>query len=223
VIATILMVIDHIAHFLIPPSEPTYWIMHMVGRIAAPLFWFCFAEGFLRTSSKDKYILRLSIAAIVMALGNSIICAALGNQNYTGITALTPNIFLTMSLMSMAIQNIELVKENKKITGKILNVVFAILLCLIVGLYAEYKWYAVFSVLCLYFIKPTTLKHVLFIVINVIICILTKNFIQIFMILAVPFIVLYKPEKPKYNMKWLFYVFYPVHCWLLIFAAYVFA
>lgn len=65
-IALITMVIDHIGAFI--PGMPMWF--RYIGRISAPLFFFCCAWGFEHTHSKEKFILRLYIAGIVMEIGN---------------------------------------------------------------------------------------------------------------------------------------------------------
>ena len=53
--AVLFMIIDHMAYYMISPDIPIYAIMRMVGRLAAPIFWFCFVEGYKRTKNKTKY------------------------------------------------------------------------------------------------------------------------------------------------------------------------
>ena len=50
-----LMLIDHIYEFL--PGMPV--ILTILGRISAPLFFFCTAWGFHHTRSRETYLLRL--------------------------------------------------------------------------------------------------------------------------------------------------------------------
>lgn len=63
VIACIAMLTDHIAYFF--PDMPV--VFHWIGRISAPIFIFCLANGMRYTKSKIKYLLRLYIASVVMA------------------------------------------------------------------------------------------------------------------------------------------------------------
>lgn len=65
-IALITMIIDHIGGFI--PGMPIWF--HYIGRISAPLFFFCCAWGFEHTRSKERFILRLYLAGVVMGLGN---------------------------------------------------------------------------------------------------------------------------------------------------------
>jgi len=40
------------------------------------------------------------------------------------------------------------------------------------------------------------------------------------MIAALPFIILYNGERGRYSLKYLFYVFYPLHIWILYIVKY---
>ena len=63
------MFIDHAAHTLLRGSDRWMQITHNVlrdiGRMAFPLFLFLLVDGFFRSRSREKYFLRLLIAAVV--------------------------------------------------------------------------------------------------------------------------------------------------------------
>ena len=65
-IALSAMFLDHIAYFF--PYIPISLIFHWIGRISAPIFIFCVIDGLKKTYSKQKYILRLYLASIIMAI-----------------------------------------------------------------------------------------------------------------------------------------------------------
>lgn len=64
IIATILMVIDHIGVFI--PGTPI-WLRYL-GRLSAPIFFFCMAWGIYYTKNRKYYLLRLYIASVMMEL-----------------------------------------------------------------------------------------------------------------------------------------------------------
>ncbi len=66
------MTFDHIAAFMPQTMQIPIWF-HWVGRISAPLFIFMVVEGFCYTSNRKKYISRLYIWSVIMAIGNQII------------------------------------------------------------------------------------------------------------------------------------------------------
>ena len=148
IIATILMVVDHIAYALIPQTESIYWIMRMIGRVSAPLFWFCFTEGYRHTSNRQKYITRLGVAAAIMSIGNLIINCTIGNKTHINIEPISPNMFLTFFMLAIIIQCFEILIHSTNILKRIRCLFVSIMSCLVVGVHAEYGWYALFSILC---------------------------------------------------------------------------
>lgn len=59
------MVLDHIHYFFSFTGQIPDWFS-MAGRLAAPLFVFCLAEGFAHTHSRKTYFLRIWLIAAVM-------------------------------------------------------------------------------------------------------------------------------------------------------------
>lgn len=59
--------IDHIADLIYPafPANPIAVILHIVGRLTAPIMWFFICEGFYYTKSLKKYLLRMFVFAIL--------------------------------------------------------------------------------------------------------------------------------------------------------------
>lgn len=60
-IAIAAMTIDHVTWLLFPGYQKTWWIvlLHMIGRVTAPIMWFFLAEGYHYTRNVKKYIERL--------------------------------------------------------------------------------------------------------------------------------------------------------------------
>jgi len=212
-IATTLMLVDHFAMFFLPLSSPGYWILRMIGRVSAPLFWFCFVEGFRRTSNKSSYIKRLALSALAMGIGNEIIAHLLALPSHIVISWSSPNMFLSFMLAGIllySIEEISIVRVSDKMRFASLSALCAAALLI----FAEYGPYVLYSTLCLYFVKKDTIKYALFAVGNALICLLTGQAIQIFMLLTVLFLAHSSLAKPKRNWKWFFYVFYPLHLWI---------
>lgn len=59
------MFIDHLSYIAVPSNTPQEWMVHLIGRIAAPIFCYLIAEGHYYTSDKQKYFIRLLIFAII--------------------------------------------------------------------------------------------------------------------------------------------------------------
>ncbi len=66
-IAIIAMTIDHVCNLIYPgfPAEPGAIVLHIVGRLTAPIMWFFVCEGYHYTHNVIKYMLRMGVFAII--------------------------------------------------------------------------------------------------------------------------------------------------------------
>ena len=64
-LAVIAMVIDHVGMLFVPLSTVPGCICRVVGRFTAPVMCYFLAEGFVYTSSRKKYGIRLFIFAVI--------------------------------------------------------------------------------------------------------------------------------------------------------------
>ena len=78
-IALALMVLDHIHYFFAFTGAVPEWFS-MLGRVSAPLFLFCTAEGFARTHDRRTYLLRLWAMGAGMGLVQFVIGVGLGRR-----------------------------------------------------------------------------------------------------------------------------------------------
>lgn len=127
IIAMILMFCDHLCMTLL---NNQMWL-HLIGRIAFPIFAFMIVEGFYHTSNLKKYLLRMLIFALISEIPFDLMCGGVwfyGTQQ---------NVMWTYIISVLAILLIELTKKIKKPVPK--YIVFAIvtpitlLLAFIVG------------------------------------------------------------------------------------------
>lgn len=198
------MLIDHIGFFF--SNTKYYIIMRIIGRLAAPIFFFCFVEGYLHTHNKNIYRNRLFISAVFMSIINIImiiffkyIQCSLPNA----INPFEPNMFFTFFVMY---QILTALTEKK----------YTLLFFGIFVPFMEYSFFAFFSILIFYYIKNKNKKFLLFVFFNLILCLLCKNIIELFMIISVLFLYFYNGEKGYYH-KYFFYFFYPIHFYFLAF------
>ena len=78
-IALALMVLDHIHYFFSFTGAVPEWFS-MLGRVSAPLFLFCTAEGFAHTHDRRTYLLRLWCMGAGMGLVQFVIGVGLGRR-----------------------------------------------------------------------------------------------------------------------------------------------
>ena len=93
ILALASMTLDHLLWVLFPDYPTNGWLLlgHILGRLAAPIFWFMVAEGYYHTRSRKKYAKRLLLLAIVshfaynFAFGHPMIPFRTGLFNQTSV------------------------------------------------------------------------------------------------------------------------------------------
>ena len=199
IIGIITMFIDHYHYIIGGPL-----ILNIIGRIAFPIFAFSLVEGFFHTRDFKKYIGRILICAIILQAP-----AIIFKLNYP------VNIFFTLffGLIIMKIYH----------SGKIH---FLLKIVLTGGLtYIAKKCnfdYEIYGILTIAIFNIFRGKKILiffsFLILNIITALKPEMFnlkeIQIYSMFSLIPIFAYNGEKGK-NMKYFFYLFYPVHFLIL--------
>ncbi|WP_054956424.1 TraX family protein [Paenibacillus dakarensis] len=73
-LAMLTMLIDHVGLVFFPDQE----IWRIIGRIAFPLYVYALVQGYNRTSSKPRYIIRLSVIALLSQIPYQLALASSG-------------------------------------------------------------------------------------------------------------------------------------------------
>lgn len=97
-IGIIFMIFDHIHEFF--NFAPTWF--NCIGRLVAPMFLFSLAEGMYYTSNRKKYLSRLYIASILMAIGNTLVMKLFPSPTDSSMIIIN-NIFATLFLTGLYI------------------------------------------------------------------------------------------------------------------------
>jgi hypothetical protein len=210
IIAILAMALDHAAYAFIPNTCLIYYIFRLIGRITAPIMFFCLANGFCYTKNKFKYGLRLLFFAILSQIPYSLF---VGDKiflydNY--------NVIFTLFLGFMCL--VALV-DVKKIFYKIA----IIILCLGLSLFCEYELFGIFLIIAFYVFKERKWQILIYSVfsfaylaISSLVNNSTLNFVVFSgLFFVVPLLILYNGKRGKFNLKYLFYLFYPFHLILL--------
>ena len=205
ILAIITMFIDHFGLQLFPQIL----IFRIIGRIALPIFAYMIAEGCFYTKNRLKYLLQL----LILGLGCQIVFFFVSGSLYQGI-------LLTFCLSIISIYAIDYFIKKKNIISFILSfltisaVIFisAILPIIIKksGFEFDYGVIGVFLPVAIYYFKDKIIK---LLVLSLFICLLSLQFgnIMLYSFIAIPFLLLYNGKRGKYNLKYLFYLFYPLH------------
>ena len=210
IIAMISMVFDHVGDVFFPEIS---WL-RMVGRLAMPIFAFCITEGYIHTRSRNKYLLRMGIFALVSEVPFDL--AFEGNINLSH-----QNIMLSFFISIAALMLFDLIRGPKsEIKGRysvwrtILGVLAVIAMAAVAMLVkADYTMFAVAAVFLFYVFKDV--NHYVRPIPGVAFLALTRTMGYYCTTgLSIVPLLLYNGKKGK-GLKWLFYAFYPGHLLLL--------
>ena len=202
ILAIITMTIDHIGAIMYPNID----IFRIIGRISFPIFAFLLVEGFKHTSNKLKYFLRLLLFAIIT---QPIYDYAFNNQDL--------NILFTFSLSFLFLSGLEFIKKiinkySKGIENYLYKTVFYSLIYILFALFSlifnvDYQALGVSLVFIFYLSFNIYLSFLLYLLAVIF---LATNTIQLYSLLSFIFIYLYNGKK-GYNLKYFFYLYYPLH------------
>ena len=217
IIAIIAMTLDHMADLFYPnmPNSIVSNILHIIGRLTAPIMFFFICEGFYYTKNLGKYIKRLFLFAIISHFAY---CFAFG-INYIPFS--TGDIFNQTSIMwtlAWSVVALYVVYGDTKLKEWMKWVL--VILINIVTFSADWSSIAVMIIIFMYKDRGNLKKQmkslmlwtsiyalVSFIFVN-------KNYgiIQLFVILVYPLLKMYNGERGNIKwMKWFFYLYYPLH------------
>ena len=220
IIAAISMLIDHIGFLLFPSVA---WL-RFIGRIAMPIFAFFISEGCRYTKNKLKYFLMVFILG---ALCQIVYFLSDPKDNLYGI-------LITFSLSILLIYSFNYMKKNIVDNEGLIKIILSTLLFILVffGIYQltqtiniDYGFMGIVlplfcSILDFKGVKNQTIKkldklvfRVLLFSVGIIIFYLlsTNKFYSIYSLFAIPLLLLYNGNRGKLNMKYFFYLFYPLH------------
>lgn len=233
IIALVLMLIDHIGQFI--PGMPIW--LNWLGRVSAPLFFFCAAWGLYYTHDRKRYLLRLYCFGVGMGVLDAVCNLFAKNAG----AYVTNNIFVTLLGSALLCTLLDTYRTDK-VRGRKYLLVYLLVqaagtaLCVLLmpiiplpmnvlltgALTANVLFceggpiFVIFGV-AMYLCKGSRMK------LGVVYCLLCLLFLpsgwedalmvnfQWMMIAALPLMLLYNGKKGPGLNKYFFYVFYPLH------------
>lgn len=217
IIAIVAMTIDHIADLLYPgmPNIFISNVMHIIGRLTAPIMFFFICEGYHYTKDVKKYISRLFIFALISHFAY---CFAFG-INFIPFS--TGNIFNQTSIMwtlAWAVVALHIVhgKNNLKEWQKWL----LIILINLITFSSDFSSIAVMTILFMYDRRGNLKSQMismmawlsLYALISYLFVSKTYGLIAMTAILVYPLLKNYNGQRGKVKwLKWFFYLYYPLH------------
>ena len=206
ILALTLMLLDHMWATVIPGNN---WMTY-VGRMAFPIFAFMIAEGCRYTRHKLRYFLMV----FGLGVGCQLVYYFASGDTYL-------NILLTFScsiLLIYMLKSIEwVIKQNWW-----LCILWGLgFLPLIVAFFVLTKYvtfdYGFWGIMTPVFAslplkKGEHEKYRIILLGVALLCLATDlGGIQYYSLLSIPLLLLYNGQRGKVNMKYFFYIFYPVH------------
>ena len=210
-LACAIMLLDHIGATLIP-----WGTLRIIGRLAFPIFCFLLADGAHYTRNPRNYLLRLGIGAILSELPFDL--ALFGSWSWQHQSVMITLLLGAMALLAMKRMTQPLLKILVLLLfaclADFMNTDYGgagVLMIALFGLTRERKYGWLVQLLGMYLICRWVIPG------GAVWFIGRYVFIEIFAILALIPIWLYSGKKSTSSraVQWAFYLFYPVHLWIL--------
>ena len=218
-IAIIAMTIDHLTWTFFPGLQAVWYVfaLHIIGRLTAPIMWFFIAEGCHYTHNMGRYIGRLFFFAVIshfaydFAFGIPFLPLSTGIFNQTSV------------MWSLAFAPVLVVICRQEKLAQWVKILAIIAVCLITF---PSDWSSI-AVMCPFFLfahrgnfKRQAADIVIwsFVYAAVYFIFIDKLYgaLQMFTFLTIPILAQYNGERGKWTgMKWLFYIYYPAHLFLI--------
>lgn len=224
IIAVTAMLIDHIAWCFVDTYSVLGQIMHIIGRMTAPIMCYFIAEGYHYTRNCKKYLLRLGIFAVIswfpyvlMEYGKLPIYI----ENDRIYLIYKQGVIFTFFLGLLSLMIIH--SDRLHIAFKI--ALMAIILPL--SLIGDWFVFAVLWIIAFDLFRGNYLKQVISFTVIAVLFVLylqfalswsfTESLFQFGVLLALIPLYFYNGEKGRSGRfwKWFFYIFYPVHAFIL--------
>lgn len=230
------MFIDHLHKIIIVPLYPQIWglplitsifsptqiiwldklskfLLYGLGRLAFPLFCFLLAEGFYYTKNRKRYLGLMAVFALISEIPFDLaiygrITNILGPYGHQ-------NVYLTLFLGLLALWCIEKLKpKSDKIYLKVLHIIpqaiCVYFICMAASFFnTDYRFRGILFIVTFYLTrKNRVLQIISFLIIYTL---AYKTLPSVFILLSCVPILMYNGERGKTNLKYFFYIFYPVH------------
>lgn len=228
-IAIIAMTVDHIAWAMFDgyPTALLPLVMHIIGRLTCPIMCYFIAEGYHYTRNINKYTFRLFVFAFV-----SHFAYIFASNDFVDFKSFIPfyygNFLNQTSVMwSLAWGLVMLRIADSKRIKSIYKVLLVILIC-IITLPSDWSCIAALCIMAVGTNRGDFRKQMSWMIFYVALYSLVYFFaidkaygiLQMGVVLSIPVIAMYNGKRgknPKINkfMKWFFYIFYPLHLFVI--------
>ena len=214
-IAIVSMLLDHVGKLFFP----NVLILQIIGRLAMPIFAFFIAEGFHYTRNKLKYFLTIFIFAVIAQIPYNFLWQGL-------------NILFTFACSLFLLWLWDCAKNlgiiEKIMLRLIVFLVFMMLSCVAYLTKLDYRWYGILLPFVFYSLRnKPILKFLsfaaftgLFVAEKIALAypfVAFGSFMQLFAVGSVFLLAFYnKSLSSNKKLKYVFYIFYPLHLIILL-------
>lgn len=203
IIAIILMTVDHVGAYLLPQ----FIILRIIGRLVMPIFAYMIAEGCTYTRNKKAYLGRLVLFAFICQV-----------VYFIAIGSVKQCILVTFSLSIILIYLIDNLQKKKDVLSAVWLVigfvgvvgVVKVLPRVINGFSIDYNFWGVMLPVLIYLGKNKGQK-LLLTTVGLLLLGRAYGTLQLFALFAVPILAVYNGQRGRARIKYLFYVYYPLH------------
>lgn len=231
-IAIIAMLIDHTAAVLlehmiqaqhlnlsltgaVPPIVLLYFVMRIIGRLGFPIFIFLLIEGLEHTRSKWKYLLRLVIFALVSEIPFDFAFNLSRTAVFSGkiIEFSYQNVFFTLAIGLLTVIVLQTISDTKwnTVIKIVMNIAVTIAgMSLGFLLRTDYGAVGVLAIVMMYLFRK---RRILATAMTCVI-LMASSVLEISAFLVLLPIAYYNGKR-GWNLKYVFYAFYPLHLLLL--------
>ena len=216
-IAITAMTVDHVTWLLFPGCQHIWWVMllHVVGRLTAPIMWFFIAEGFHYTRNVKKYILRLFVFAIISHFA----------YTFAGGIPFIPNGMFNMTsvMWSLAWSVVLMIIFTSERLPQWAKIILLVLIC-VVTFPSDWSTIAAMCPVFLYLNRGNFKKQALtllvwtamYAIVYFIFIDKAYGILQMCTLLSLLVLKRYNGERGSWKgMKWFFYIYYPAHLFVI--------
>ena len=211
IIALIAMTIDHIGKFMFPDIA----LFSVIGRLAYPIFGYFIAEGYFYTRNKIRYF--------AMIFGVGAICQLV---YFFAEQSLYQCIMITFSLSILLMCAFDNMQKKRSLISTFFAVFATVLVYFISEILPgiinstdfriDYGFWGIVFPALIYLANGRVFKLGITVA-GLMPLAMSIGGIQWFSYLAIPLIAMYNGKRGKFCMKYLFYIYYPLHLAVIYF------
>ena len=220
-IAIVAMTIDHLAWLFFPgySTDPIALIMHVIGRLTAPIMMFFIVEGYFRTSNVKSYILRLLVLAVISHFAY----ALMFHKNFIPLQNTVFDQTSVIWAFLMGLIALTIAKSDNPALKQWHKTVL-VWICLFAAFPADWSMPAAVAILYMGQNRGSFKRQALWFLLwmamySIVYAIFLDplyGLLQMCTALAIPLWRMYNGERGRWKgMKWFFYIYYPAHLALL--------